>query len=70
MTIKSKLKSVVKNKSTRKNFDSSQSFFQVVLIDYKVIVMGDTYAGNSDIVSVFVRNTYISDKAYMPALVD
>lgn len=35
-----------------------------------MVVVGDSYVGKSCIVNIFMRNTFISDSAYIPTIVD
>ena len=39
-------------------------------MDYKVVVVGESGVGKSCIVKVVVRDTFISDSAYTPTIVD
>ena len=40
------------------------------MMDYKVVVVGDSLVGKSCIINAFVRKTFISDSAYMPTIID
>ena len=39
-------------------------------MDYKIVVVGSSLVGKSSIVNVFIRNTFITESAYMPTIVD
>lgn len=40
------------------------------MMDYKVVVVGESMVGKSCIVNAFIRNTFLEDSVYIPTIVD